>query len=298
MANLILASPQYAGIFLPYIRHMVNDPRISVKAWVAEVLTFTMNYDRDLAIALFNVLCEQTTNDESLLKTLTVENFLSYAMWTHFAEVSPILEKMLASPLLEVVRIGTRLTCLFGIYRADGRFFLDVCKNGTEIQRLGLADILVRQIEDEKCQSLCQIYLIQLFQDSDAEVRAKAAECFDHLGGDKLANFTDLVETFVDSPIFNEHYAELIRALERTTAKLPDLTCLVCERLLTSANGSVGDITTEVSYYVHTLSQLVIRIYEQTSSSDIKKRCLDLLDQLLQKRVYALEELLEDYNRG
>lgn len=298
MARLILANPQYVSVFLPYIRQMVNDPRISVKAWVAEVLVATLNYDRNLAVTLFNVLCKDTSNNEALLKTRTVEKFLSYAMWSHLSQVKPILEKMLASPLLEVMRAGTRLTCLLGLYQAEGRYFLEVCKNGTEIQRLGLADVLVRQIEDEKCQDLCQTYLIQLFQDESAQVRARAAECFDHLKGDKLSNFPYLIEKFVDSLVFNEHYGELIRALEQTTAKLPDLTCLVCEHLLTSAGGSVGDITTEVSYHVHTLSQLIIRIYEQTSSPDIKKRCLDLLDQLLQKRVYALEELLEGYNRG
>jgi hypothetical protein len=85
--------------------------------------------------------------------------------------------------------------------------------------------------------------------------------------------------------------------LEISTAKLPDLTCLICEQLLVSSGQSAGDITTEVSYHVHTLSQLIVRLYDQTDTAEIKKRCLDLLDELLQKRVYALEQVLEAYNR-
>jgi len=295
MAQLIFADPQRASLFLPYIQQMVNDPKVSVRARIVEVLTSMLNYDRDQAVALFVVLCNA---EDALFRVQALENFLRYTLVSHLTNLTPILQRMLSSSLPEVVEAGIRLSYELKLYFDGSQEFLEVCKTGNYIQRLTLSDVSARGLNITKYQSSCEEYLGQLFYDEKLEVRAKAASCFTFLADDKLGNFTNLIERFVKSPSFNEHYGDLIRALERTTTKLPDLTCLICEQLLTNFDNMVGNITTQIAYHAQTLGHLIVRIYEQTDSSEVKQRCLNLLDEMLRKKVYNLEIVLEEYRRG
>lgn len=294
MANLIFEDANRVPFFLPYLRLMVHNPRISVRAWVAEALTATLNYNRDLAVELFVELCEI---DEELLKTETVERFLSYALYSHFKLLEPLIKRMLKSTIEQVVQSATRLVCVVALSREEARPFLGLSFKGSEIQRKGLAEIVARNLSLPSCSSLCENYLIQLFEDENDQVRAATATCFMYLKSDQLGDFTNLVESFVNSQAFEEGYKELVQALERTTAKLPDITCSVCEKLLSRADGAVKDTTSEIGFNVHVVSKIIVRIYDQTTNPQIKQRCLDLLDEMMQKGIYV-DQAIEAYERG
>ena len=73
---------------------MVRDPSIAVRSCVADVLTAVLKHDRELAIRLFEQLCD---TEDALLKTHYVERFLFYALQTHFEKLRPIVERMIVS---------------------------------------------------------------------------------------------------------------------------------------------------------------------------------------------------------
>jgi hypothetical protein len=64
-----------------------------------------------------------------------------------------------------------------------------------------------------------------------------------HFEGDELGDYISLVEAFVDSPAFSSDEYNLIHALEKTTAKLPnEVTYRVCDRFLEGLRSDEADV--------------------------------------------------------
>jgi len=138
---------------------------------------------------------------------------------------------------------------------------------------------------------------MQLLDDPSDKVTALAAECFDYLEDDALGDVSSLVALFQRSTAFAANHEHLIGALEKTTARLPDVTIIVCERFLEIAGRDAGDMRTRAAGDAHRLSELIIRAYHQASDQAIGTRCLDTIDALLQVKAMGLEEALVEFDR-
>lgn len=98
-----------------------------------------------------------------------------------------------------------------------------------------------------------------------------------NLRDEVIADYRRYIEAFVASSAFETDCHDLIYALEKTTAKLPDVTCLVCEKCINSY-GSVADIPTRSVAKADKVSELLIRVYSQSQSQALRSRCLDLVE--------------------
>jgi hypothetical protein len=287
IGTLIYYDTDRIGYFLPTLEQMVQDPSIAVRSWIVTTLTALLKHDRDLAVQLFQQLCE---TEDVLLGTYHVERFLKYALQTHFDSLKPILERMLSSEVPEAVRIGARQACLASLYLEEAKPLADLCLSGTETQRLSSAEVFALNLREYR--PLCEDKLIQLFDDPDDKVRVEATKCFNQFEGDELGEYVGLIETFVKSSAFDITRSSLIDALEKTTAKLPNITCQVCERYLDAAGS-------HSSYERHAwsdinVSQLILRIYRQTEDEKLIARCLDLIDRIMQIESYGLDRGLNE----
>jgi hypothetical protein len=108
-----------------------------------------------------------------------------------------------------------------------------------------------------------------LFNDVDEKVRAEAAKCFFQFERDELGNYRKLVEDFVESRAFTTNYRELIRALEKTTAKLPDITCSICEKIVRISKSSNPSDASHIPY-ADKISKLLIRVYSQSKDEKLR----------------------------
>ncbi len=79
IAKLIFADKNRAAYFQIPLEQIVKDSSTAVRSCAAEALTAFLNYDRNLAVILFQQLCE---TEEVLLANKTVEYFLYYAIPT------------------------------------------------------------------------------------------------------------------------------------------------------------------------------------------------------------------------
>ncbi len=111
-----------------------------------------------------------------------------------------------------------------------------------------------------------------------------------------MGEHVGLAESFVASPAFADKHHDLLYALERTTARVPDLTCSVCDRLLDAAERDGTDIST-LGTVSDEAVRLLLRAYGQSQDSDLEARCLDLFDRMAQLGVYGLEEALGQHER-
>ncbi|NEO98274.1 MAG: ATP-binding protein [Symploca sp. SIO2E9] len=194
IANLIFADKNRTSYFQKPLEQIVKDPSIAVRSCAAEALTAMLNYDRNLAVSLFQQLCE---TEETLLGTQTVQFFLYYALPTHFEDLASIVERMLLSEIMKVVEVGARQACLISLAMEEGRWLAEICLTGTEAHRQAAAEIFVANLRHAYWREFCENALIQLFNDSSKEVRSQAAKCFWHFEGEQLGEYLSLVEAFI-----------------------------------------------------------------------------------------------------
>jgi hypothetical protein len=294
MANLIFADSNRVTHLLPSIERVVRDPSIAVRCGVAGILTSVLKHDRGLAIRLFEKLCD---TEDALLKTHYVERFLFYALQTHFEKLEPIVERMIRSLEPEVATVGGRQACLASLFVEEARPLADHCISGTEGQQMGAAEVYAAHLRTASFRSVCEEALIRLFNSPYEKVRAQAGTCFHGFEGEDLSTCEELVDTFVQSPAFASHYFNLIYALDQTTAKLPRVTCLVCERFLNTFSREAGDIRTGHAADADIVCRLIIRVYSQTRDGGLQTRCLDVIDRMAQTRAYGFEKVLALYDR-
>lgn len=291
---LLEADADRIPCFLPTLERMVRDPSIAVHSCVVTALYPVFNQNRDLAVTLFESLCE---TEDALLKTAYVEQFMEYASWTHFPRLRPIVERMLGSSDSEVAQTGARRASAASLVNDECMDLADRCLSGPEPLRLGAAEIYAGNVAAAPYRDLCTPTLFQFFDDPSDNVRAKAAECFTQFEGGALGEVPDLVERFLDSAAYAEHHGHLIRALKETTAQLPDATISVCERFIEIVGADAGDIRTRAAFEAHGLSQLIVRAYRQAPDASLRARCLDTIDDLLSTRAYGMEDALETFER-
>ena len=136
--------------------------------------------------------------------------------------------------------------------------------------------------------------LVQLFNDPDTEVRETAASCFRRFTGRDLGEYVDLVRRYIASPAFATQINPLITALEETTVNVPELIVVTCERFFDLVEGDMPNMN-EID--THTVANLVVRAYSQTSDGQIARRCLDLIDLMYVLGSYGLDNVMAGIDR-
>jgi hypothetical protein len=289
IAELLFADKNRIPYFQKALQQVVDDPSIAVRACAAHALIALLNYDRNLAIQLFIRLCNIT---DKLLGASSIERFLYYALSTHFQELSPILERMLTSDLPEVVKAGAKMSCLSFLVQQEAKSLAERCLSGSKDHRKAMARIFAVNLRKGYQHDFCEQSLTQLFNDSEQEVRSEAASCFAHFESSELGNHIDLVNKFIESNAFGDSQYQLLRALEKTTAKLPQIVIQVCERAL---NNKTNNMNHGIDMTI--MTKLLLRVYSQDSNPSLQSQCLDIVDRMTQMGVYDLDQALQVFER-
>ena len=294
MAKLIEHDHNKITYFQPALEKMVQDPSIAVRSCVAETLFAVLRHDRNLAVELFRQLCD---TEDALLHTRFIEQFLHFARQTHYQELSQILGRMVASQLPDVATAGARQACLAALDLPEAAELAEFCMSGSEAQRIGAAQVMAANVKTAAFRSFCEDALIRLFNDTSEEIRAEAAQCFSRFEGTQLGEHANLVTQFVSSKAFQQKHYPLLNALEKTTAKLPEVTLTACERFIDFAGPASFDIRTGTSLSADIVTKLTLRIYQQSTENTIRARSLNLIDRLMENSAYGINEALENFER-
>jgi hypothetical protein len=294
MAKFIFADRSRVTYLLPTIQRMVRAPSIAVRCCVADTLTAVLKHDRELDMPLFTQLCN---SEDALLETHYIDRFLFYALQTHFEKLQPLVERMIGSLEPEVATVGARQVCLAPLCVEEARPLAERCISGTEVQQMGAAEVCAANLRTASFRSVCEKELIALFKSPFEKVRSKVSACFHGFEGEELGAYEGLVDAFVQSPAFASNYFHLIYALDQTTAKLPNVTCLACERFLNTFGREAGDIRTGRSADADMVCRLIVRVYSQTRDERLQIRCIDVIDRMNQARAFGFEKVLALYDR-
>lgn len=294
IARLLAQGERYLSFFRPHLHSMANDPSDATRACVAEVLLAVLRYDRDLAVELFVKLCN---TDERLLATDPVEAFLKYAVQTHFTQLESVLARMLASENEAVAAAGACWVCYASLTVEEAQRLAAQCLSGSKPQRLGAAKVYAANLEISAYRTVSEEMLGKLFSDSDAGVRHEAARCFEGIEGRELGQYERLLEEYIQSPAFEPEHTPFFDALEETTANIPNVVLMACERVFELAADETGDISTAVAGTSSTIAKLTVRVYNRAIDPSLRSRCLDIIDKMFLFRAYGLEVVTEEFDR-
>ena len=113
------------------------------------------------------------------------------------------------------------------------------------------------------------------------------------MGSKLLVSENELLAAFIDSESFTEHVSTLIYALKETGEQLPEVVCRIGERAAELHRTGRA----EAQWWTHDVGELVLRLYDQTEDPALQKRCLDLIDQMVEYRFGNIDTGLHEAER-
>ena len=293
--NLILTDDAYIDRFRSTLDQIIRDPSAAVLSCVAETLWAVAHYDPVLGMSLFH---RMNLSEDRLLATHYIYEFIRGGLRDSFAELRPIIERMLLSPKPGVCKAGSRLASIATLLEHDSAADLaDEALRGGVHHRLGVAQIAAANIAIPEYRAWAEATLVTLFNDDDAEVRSEAASCFRHLGDETLDTYEGLITVFCDSKAYQENSFSILHLLEESLGRLPGMTCVVCKRFLDRFADEARDVRTSRSADTHTVAKLIFRTYQQHQNDEWASPSLDLIDRLCLEEIASAEGEFEQFER-
>jgi hypothetical protein len=108
---------------------------------------------------------------------------------------------------------------------------------------------------------------------------------------------TDFLQVYIKSKAFADHPSQLIYSLEDSSDSLiplAEIIFAICEVFATTLNEKSRDFSSDTPHLVSKICSLVLRLYEQSQdspTSEVSQRCLDVWDLLFENRVGTTREL-------
>ena len=296
--DLIITDSDYIERFRTTLELMVKDSSVSVLSCVAGTLWAVAQHAPALGVSLFLSMVSGLSEDR-LFSTYHVRCFIRDNLYGCFADLQPILERMLRSSAPKVCEVGARLASIATLINEDlAADLADKVMQGSARHRLGVAQVASDYIAVPEHRDWCEARLAVLFNDDDEDVRREAASCFRSLRGKALDRYENLIVAFSDSKAYQEDSYSILSTLEESLKPLPGVTCMICEKFFDRFSDEAKDIRTGRSADTYTIPKLIFRTYQQHQNDDKwASRSLDLIDRLCLEEVHAAEREFEQFER-
>jgi hypothetical protein len=135
------------------------------------------------------------------------------------------------------------------------------------------------------------------FGDPSHQVRSNAARAFYKLDKQRLDDHTALLEAFAHSDLLRDNAGIVLHMLDEIRQPLPPVVLDICEGFVQAHGATIGDITTAAAGEAMFIVHLVLRLHAQHNDPNIRRRCLDLVDQLVAIRAHGIDQDLASIER-
>ena len=293
--DLILSDAAYIDRFRATLGQMIRDPSASVLSCVAGTLRAIASHDFALGMQFFR---RMNLSEDRLLATFHVCEFIRGGLRDYYAEMRPIVERMLQSSEPEVCEAGARLASIAAVLKHEGaEALVDEALRGGARRRLGVAQVASANIAVTDCRAWSEAKLPEFFNDDDADVRREAASCFSNLENETLDKYGTLITKFCDSRAYLEDSFSILHTLDASLRRLPGMTCLVCEGFLDRFADEARDMRTSRAGDAHTIAKLIFRTYQQHQDDEWTPRSLALIDRLCLEGIGDAGREFEQFER-
>ncbi len=290
IAALLFADRNRISQFNGTIQRLVNDKSVSVRSVAIESLLAMLNFDRNSAVNLFLTAVDC---DDAILRTHTVRTFVHYIVFSHYEQIRGLLLRMLASPVNELRKYAAQSIAVAAYSLPAAQGDLRGVMEGDEYCRSGVASVDATNLSVDECREVSRARLKVFFNDPSKVVRESAGKVVRKMGSKLLVTENELLRAFIDSRSFIEHVSTLIYVLKETGEQLPEVVCRIGER----AAELHSEGKAEAQWWTHDVGPLVLRLYDQTRDSALQKRCLDIIDQMVEYNFGNVDTTLRQLER-
>jgi len=294
IASLLFADRTFMPLLESAALSVIHDRSIAVRSCAVEILLAMLNFDRPRAVRLFLELCDGA---DEVLATPGINRFLHYACFDHYQDLRAVMLKMLTMEMKEARAAAARQIAVASFHEPLALEDLaGVLARDADCRR-AVAGVFAHNIGAPRIAAKCREHLAVLFDDADKEVRAAAAGCFRNLTADQVLMEEVLMRRFIDSAACTENSHYLIAPLENAVTALPEVVCRLPERLIEEQRSDDRLQPVESRRWTHRLPSLITRLYDQTPDNNVKARCLDIIDGMLELGFSEIDEALEKVER-
>lgn len=267
----------------------------SVRTCMAHTINSVGKYDADKAVALLKRLLAK---DPRIITGHATRHMLNWAVHDYPDDVLEIVDALVQSRNKGLQANGYFLESLLAL--------LDEERNQTFVAGFG-GNVLRRQmaayrgagnVGSDRHGDRAAGWLLSLFKDKSAQVRADTAriEWTEVLDGP--ADRSAFVRAYLDSPVFDDQSDHLMRALESRVSQWPDLTFDAVEKVLDLSGECTADRRRGHYSTLHHLSRVLIELYRSVAGGSSRERkILDLFDVYLARDAYDFRSELGAYER-
>ena len=279
---------------LPCIESLIIDPILSVRTCAIDTLAPILKHDRDRAVRLFLECCEDA---EPIWSTIPFRRFVMYAVLTHYADLRPLLQRCLASSNSSTVKNAVTLMLHAEFNKVDLGEDTKVFQTGSDAIREAASHVFAQNISNPIVGDRCAESLKTYFDDENESVRQNCSAAFWNMKGERLLQLESMISSFVESRSFETEPQSLLMALNESRAELPKVVCRSAERVLEFIGEEGGNLANSEASSAYSLSTLVVRQYAQSTEGELKRHCLDLIDQMERRGYMGIADELGKLDR-
>lgn len=290
-ASVLLSGPDHVDDLLPVIETLANDHSLRVRFAAAAAVHVLANHRPDRALDI----AESLFQTPEILNSNNSENLLGYAVLRRPGRFVPLLSRALrhvdssADPQGGKGSVARRAGRIWAVAYIRNQLPSSITNDVSTLPvaaRVGAAHILAANVPDSLD------VLPVLFDDDDPEVQRSASFAVRYIAEISANEQDALLDTLVKSKAFSVGKELLFIELRELPGELPNSTITACKRAIDLAGALVGDIrTAEAGLGTH-LSDVVLRLYKE-SGDELKIRCLDIIDKLVEFNAFDIQKRLD-----
>lgn len=257
-----------------------------------------LNIDKGQAIKWFCCIADK---DYRVIPSHVGLRFISATVKENHVLYTPLFQKMLASPSVEIQKISAHMVSAYNLFYGHFQEEVEHCLSGSLAHRQGIAQTAVSNIAEPKYATKCRAYIAQLMNDPDKEVRAMLSGMFREPLFTIPENIDFIVEYVKTAAFAQESFALFHVLQDRKESLLPfaDIILEACTAVVKVHLGESEDKYSRVGQIMHGLPPLLLRLYEQAQENDltIALRCLDAWDLFFQHGLGRTRYLTKEFEQ-
>ena len=290
IADFLFANRDRWYTLKPTVEHLIADPVLAVRSVAVRCLLAILDTHRKDAVDGFRRLIDDA---DPILGSKEIEWFVHYAMFRDYAAMRPTLMKMLQSSEPATVKVGAGQMALAGLWMDEARDDTDLVLSMGAATRAAAADIYARNVSNATVGTECEERLKVLFRDESDDVRQSAAGCWRALEPNEVAKRGVLLGAFMESIGPDDDVTVLVYTLEQSHERLPSEVCELAKRVVTAYSPKGTDFRFREAGAASMLTPLIIRLHEETKEPELRRRVLDVIDNMLWMGFMGMNDQLE-----
>ena len=282
VSKVLYASSAHAGRLTRIVTNLAQDPILGVRVWAAEATIALLNHDPDTALHVAERLFDDDRID--VFDAITTARLLTYSVLREPRIFALQVHRALNGPEAVARHAGGVWAAAY-VHDLLNRPIPNEMSELSPAARLGVARAF------RNAPSAAPELVSRLLDDDDPDVREAAAAVMRSISDAEADDAEDLINAFVVSRAYPDHFDGLFHALERSRHLLTEAVLVACERAIEIAGGALGDIRTRQAGASADLITVILRLYRQ-GGPEVRRRCLDAIDKLVEIGAYDVERAL------